>query len=96
MCLPKAPSMPSPEEQAKQQLEVQRQLQADADSKAAKQLEDERKKARLEQQRSRRGARGRASLISQRQTGLFGISEEGYAQPTIAPTGVGFGSLSNQ
>ena len=96
MCLPKAPSMPSPEEQAKQQLEVQRQLQADADSRAASELEDERKKARLEQQRSRRGRRGRSSLISQRQTGLFGISDDGVATSTIAPTGVGFGSLSNQ
>jgi len=97
MCIPKAPSMPSAEEQAKQQLEIQRQLQADADSKAAEQLADERKAASVAQQRSRRGRRGRSSLITPRSGGLLGFEvPEGTQSGTLMPTGVGFGSLSNQ
>lgn len=69
--------MPSAEEQAEQQLKIQRELQADADSRAAEQLDAERKKAAVAQQRSRRGRRGRSSLITQRSGGLLGISEEG-------------------
>jgi len=89
MCVPKAPKMPSAEEQAKQQLEIQRQLQADADSRAADEMAAERKKAAVAQQRSRRGRRGRSSLITPRSGGLLGLAEE-------AGLGSDFQTLSNQ
>ena len=76
MCLmPKMPSMPSAEEVSKQQLEVQRQLQADADSRAADELKEQRRKAMREQIRANRRRRGRSSLITKRDTagGLLGI-----------------------
>jgi len=89
MCIPKAPKMPSAEEQADQQLKIQRQLQADADDRMAGEMEAERKKAALAQQRSRRGRRGRSSLITQRTGGLLGITEQ-------SGLGSDFKTLSNQ
>lgn len=89
MCIPKAPSMPSAEEQAQSQLKIQRELQADADSRAAEQLDAERKKAAVAQQRSRRGRRGRSSLITQRTGGLLGLTEQ-------SGLGSDFKTLSNQ
>lgn len=88
MCIPKAPDMPSAEEQAQQQLRIQRQLQEDADSRAAEQLADERKRASVAQLRSRRGRRGRSSLITQRSGGLLGMTEQ-------ANLGTDFQTLSN-
>tara|TARA_A100001201_G_C4018575_1_gene179828 strand:- start:331 stop:627 length:297 start_codon:yes stop_codon:yes gene_type:complete len=98
MCItPKMPSMPSAEDQAKQQLEIQRQLQADADKRAAGELADERKRAAVAQRRSRRGRRGRTSLITQRTGGLLGYEvPEGTQAGTLMPIGVGFQTLSNQ
>lgn len=97
MCFPSMPDMPSAEEQAKQQLEIQRQLQSDADSRAAEQLEDERKRAAVAQRRSRRGRRGRTSLITRRTGGLLGYEvPEGTTQGSLTATGTNFSSLSNQ
>jgi len=88
MCIPKAPKMPSAEEQAHQQLKIQRELQADADQEPAE-MDAERKKAAVAQQRSRRGRRGRSSLITQRTGGLLGITEQ-------SGLGSDFKTLSNQ
>jgi hypothetical protein len=91
------PDMPSADEQARQQLEIQRQLQKDADERAAGQLADERKRAALAQRRSRRGRRGRSSLITQRSGGLLGYEvPEGTTQGSLTATGTNFSSLSNQ
>jgi hypothetical protein len=97
MCVPRMPDMPSADEQARQQLEIQRQLQKDADERAAGQLADERKRAALAQRRSRRGRRGRSSLITQRSGGLLGYEvPEGTTQGSLTATGTNFSSLSNQ
>ena len=98
MCFPSAPKMPSAEEQAKQQLEIQRQLQADADSKAAKQLEEERKKAAVAATRARAGRRGKTSLITSRGVGgIFGTTDQSMSSPTsIAPLGSGLYDISNK
>ena len=89
MCIPKAPSMPSAEEQAQSQLKIQRELQADADSRAADEMAKERKKASVAQQRSKRGRRGRSSLITPRSGGLLSLADE-------AGLGSNFETLSNQ
>ena len=89
MCFPKIPEMPSAAEMQRQQLESQRQLQADADSRAADEMAAERKKAAVAQQRSRRGRRGRSSLITPRSGGLLGMTEQ-------ANLGSDFQTLSNQ
>ena len=97
MCFPSAPKMPSPEEQARQQLEIQRQLQADADSKAAKELEQQRKEAAVAQQRSRRGRRGRTSLMTSKGVGgIFGIQDQTpTGASTIAPLGSNLYDINN-
>ena len=83
------PKMPDPAEMARQQLEVQRTLQADADSRATKQMEDERRKAKRKQIRASAKRRGRSSLISKRDIagGLFGTTDVGQGAYTIAPLG---------
>ena len=97
MCFPSAPKMPSAEEQAKQQLEIQRQLQADADSRAAEQLASERKSAAVAQQRARRGRRGRSTLITPRSIGgIFGNQDTTEQPSTIRPLGSGLYDISNQ
>jgi len=97
MCMPKMPSMPDPAETARQQLEVQRQLQADADSKAAEQLADERKNARRAQVRANQRRRGRSSLITRRDlaSGLFGTTGVGTGADTISPLGSNLNTISN-
>jgi len=47
MCIPKAPKMPSAEEQANQQLKIQRELQADADQEWLEQWTRKGKKPQL-------------------------------------------------
>ena len=66
---PKAPPMPSPEEQ----YETQRKLQEQAETEATKKSEMERRKASLTEQRRRAGGK---SLITSRQGGLFGTLNE--------------------
>lgn len=60
---PKAPAMPSAEEQ----YATQKRLQEQSESEAAKKAETERRKARLAEQRRRSGS----SLMTPRQGGLF-------------------------
>jgi len=83
--------MPSAEEQAEQQLKIQRELQADADERASGELDKERKRAAVAQRRSRRNRRGRSSLITRRSGGLLGLGEG-----ASTATGTNFSSLSNQ
>ena len=87
MCFPKIPEMPSAAEMQRQQLESQRQLQADADSRAASQLADDRRKAKRLQIRQNARRRGRSSLITRRDIarGLFGTTDVGTAANTITP-----------
>ncbi len=89
--------MPSADDMARQQLETQRQLQADADSRAAGQLEDERKNARRAQIRRNRRRRGRASLITRRDVagGLFGTTDMGTGANTISPIGTDLTQIGN-
>tara|TARA_R100001163_G_C5042088_1_gene180009 strand:- start:946 stop:1239 length:294 start_codon:yes stop_codon:yes gene_type:complete len=97
MCFPKMPDMPSAEEQARQQLEIQRQLQSDADSRAAKELQSQRRSAAEAQRRARRGRRGRSSLITPRPIGgIFGNEDMTETPTTIAPLGSGLYGISNQ
>jgi hypothetical protein len=98
MCImPKMPAMPSADDMARQQLETQRQLQADADARAAGQLEDERKNARRAQIRRNRRRRGRASLITRRDVagGLFGATDMGTGANTISPLGTDLTQIGN-
>ena len=83
------PKMPDPAEMQKQQLEMQRSLQADADSRATAQLAEERKKAKRRQIRASASRKGRSSLISKRDIagGLFGAEDVGQGAYTIAPLG---------
>ena len=83
------PKMPDPSEMARQQLETQRSLQADADKRSTAQLEAERKKAKLRQIRASAKRRGISSLISKRDIagGLFGAEDVGQGAYTIAPLG---------
>ena len=83
------PKMPDPSEMARQQLETQRSLQADADKRSTAQLADERRKAKRKQIRASAKRRGRSSLISKRDIagGLFGAEDVGQGAYTIAPLG---------
>tara|TARA_R100001463_G_scaffold120727_2_gene176847 strand:- start:5382 stop:5675 length:294 start_codon:yes stop_codon:yes gene_type:complete len=97
MCFPKMPDMPSAEEQSRQQLEIQRQLQSDADSRAADQLKSERKTAAEANRRRRRGRRGRTSLITPRPIGgMFGNEDTTANASTIKPLGSSLYGISNE
>lgn len=89
------PKMPSASELAKQQLAVQRQLQADADSRAAKELADVRKQASLDQRRRAKTRRGRSSLISRRALGpgLLGITDYTTKSDTLSPLGTDYTAI---
>ena len=83
------PKMPDPADMARQQLEVQRSLQADAEKRSTAQLEAERRKAKRKQIRASASRKGRSSLISKRDIagGLLGATDVGQGAYTIAPLG---------
>ena len=89
------PKMPSASELAKQQLEVQRQLQADADSRSAKEMADIRKQASVDQRRRAKSRRGRTSLITKRALGpgLLGITDDTARADTLSPLGTDYTAI---
>lgn len=66
---PKAPEMPSAEEQ----YAIQKRLQEQSETEATQKAEMERRKASLAEQRRRAGSK---SLITSRMGGLFGTLDE--------------------
>ena len=70
--MPKAPAMPSPEEQFRTQQRLQEEAQARADAK----VERERRVAAVEEQRRQRRRRGSSSLITKRAGGLLGDMDD--------------------
>lgn len=66
--MPKAPSMPSAEEQFK----TQQRLQEEAQSKAEEKAEKQRRVASVEEQRRQNRKRGASTLITRRPGGLLG------------------------
>jgi len=70
--MPKAPAMPSAEEQFR----TQQRLQEEAESKAVEKAEKERRVAGLEEQRRQKRRRGASTLITKRPGGLLGDMDD--------------------